>query len=197
MTVGVLLLAAGRGRRFGADKRLAVLADGRSLLLATIETIRCADLPLLVCLGTGDDELQARLSADGIPCQQCPDSALGMGSTLANGVAAVAASWGGALVALADMPLIRPRTYALVGDALGQAPGTGPGENSIAVPVYRGRRGHPVGFDGRHFPELLALGGDRGARDILAAHPGAVAEIEVDDPGVVVDVDRVEDLQQL
>ncbi len=187
MTVGVLLLAGGSARRFGADKRLAPLADDRSLLDACIGNILRANLPLLVCLAPADGELAATLSRAGIPTLACPRAGEGMGSTLADGVAAITSRWSGALVALADMPLIRPATYRLVAERL--APGT------IVTVSHNGRRGHPVGFDRAFFPELEALRGDTAARTVLAAH-GTVTDIPVDDPGILVDVDVTADLDR-
>jgi len=189
MTVGVLLLAGGSARRFGADKRLAPLADDRSLLDACIDNILRANLPLLVCLAPADGELEATLSREGIRALPCPRAGEGMGSTLADGVAAIASRWSGALVALADMPLIRPRTCRLVAERL--APGT------IVTVSHNGRRGHPVGFDRAFFPELEALHGDRAARTVLAAHPRSVTDIPVDDPGILVDVDVTDDLDRV
>jgi len=189
MIAGVVLLAGGSANRFGSDKRLRVLGDGRTLLLAAVDSIRRAGLPLLVCLGAADHELELTLRQKGVHCTRCPDSRQGMGATLANGVGAVAESWDGVLVGLADMPAIRPETYICIREHLMA--------NRIVVPTHGGKRGHPVGFDRHFFPELLALEGDRGARGVLAAHPGAVLEIAVDDPGILLDVDVVADLQSL
>lgn len=100
MTIGVVLLAGGCASRFGSDKRLSPLSDGRMLMLATIDKVRCAGLPLLVCLRSHDDDIEQTLLSDGVPCRKCPDSAQGMGSTLANGVAAIPGSWCGVLVRL-------------------------------------------------------------------------------------------------
>jgi molybdenum cofactor cytidylyltransferase len=63
----------------------------------------------------------------------------------------------------------------------------------IAAPVNRGRRGNPVAFGAACLPQLLALGGDEGARGILTRHP--VTEVDVDDPGIFQDIDRPADLQ--
>lgn len=190
MTAGVVLLAGGSASRFGSDKRLRVLDDGRTtLLMAAVDSIRRADLPLLVCLGGADHDLELTLRGGGIHCIRCPDSRHGMGATLANGIGAVAQSWDGVLVGLADMPSIRPDTYVRIRDKLGP--------ERIVVPTYGHKRGHPVGFDRSFFPELLALEGDRGARGVLAAHPEAVLEIAVDDPGILLDVDVVADLLSL
>jgi molybdenum cofactor cytidylyltransferase len=65
----------------------------------------------------------------------------------------------------------------------------------IAAPFHDGRRGHPVGFGRALLPELLELSGDEGARRILAAASERVVRIDVDDPGILRDVDYREDLR--
>jgi molybdenum cofactor cytidylyltransferase len=85
------------------------------------------------------------------------------------------------------MPAIRPATIQAVAEAL--AAGT-----PLAAPVYRGERGHPIGFARRFQAELAALEGDRGGRDILAQHANELRLIEVDDPGVLVDIDHEDDI---
>jgi molybdenum cofactor cytidylyltransferase len=91
----------------------------------------------------------------------------------------------GWLVALGDMPHVQPATIAALCDAL--AAGA-----AIAAPVYRGRRGNPVGFGREHLEALLALEGDQGARAILASQP--VTLVEVADAGIFGDVDTPSDL---
>jgi molybdenum cofactor cytidylyltransferase len=68
---------------------------------------------------------------------------------------------------------------------------------ALVVPTFAGRRGHPVGFDGRFREHLLALSGDAGARAVLATQGSAVYQLEVDDPGVVQDVDTQADAARL
>ena len=156
MTIGVILLAGGSAGRFGSDKRLAPLDDGRTLMRAAIDNVRQAGLPLLVCLGNEDRGIEQSLAAEHVHCRRCPESAGGMGATLAHGIAAIQGAWRGVLVGLADMPLVRPETYLLVSNSLGAG--------RIVAPTCGNRRGHPVGFDRLYFPELLALSGDRGAQ---------------------------------
>jgi molybdenum cofactor cytidylyltransferase len=96
----------------------------------------------------------------------------------------------GWVIALADMPFVRPDTIAAVAAALARgAP--------IAAPVHDGRRGHPVGFSRRFLNDLLALSGDSGARRIVAAHADATFLIPCSDPGVLADVDVAGDLHPL
>jgi molybdenum cofactor cytidylyltransferase len=109
-----------------------------------------------------------------------------MGVSLAEGVRAASDAHGW-VVALADMPYIRPDTVRVIARALAEGA-------AIAAPAYRGARGHPVGFARRFFDELSALRGDAGAREILHAHPDWVTLYEVDDPGVLRDIDEPSDL---
>jgi molybdenum cofactor cytidylyltransferase len=91
----------------------------------------------------------------------------------------------GWLIALADMPYVQTATFHALAEALRHGV-------DIALPVYQGRRGNPVGFSRRHLPQLLALGGDQGARNLIKAHP--VTEVMVEDSGVVRDIDTAADL---
>ena len=185
MNVGVLLLAAGSSRRFGADKRYARLAGGETVLDSCIATIRQAGLPLLVCLPPGDTrtaEVMHRLKVDSY---HCANSARGMGATLAEGIGQVT-RWQGVLVGLADMPFIRASTYSAVAESLESG--------GICVPRYRGEQGHPVGFGRLFFPALAGLTGDQGARRLLRQHSNRITWVEVDDEGIRRDIDRRDDL---
>ena len=64
----------------------------------------------------------------------------------------------------------------------------------LAAPYFRARRGHPVGLGGGFYEELISLGGDEGARHLVALHEAALVKIPVGDPGVIRDIDRPEDL---
>jgi len=86
---------------------------------------------------------------------------------------------------------VEPRTIEAIRRALERgAPMAAPYDRS-------GRRGHPVGFSQALRAELLELGGDVGARDVLARHSAVVERIVTDDPGIFVDIDTKEDLEEL
>lgn len=179
-----IMLAAGRARRYGRDKRLETVGAMPMFLHAALQLQRIADT--LVVLRPGDEQ-QARLLAEhGVDSVYCPQAELGMGHSLACGIAQRrgAAGW---FVMPADMPFIRPATL----DALARAAA----EHELAAPVYQGRRGHPVWFARRYLPQLLVLAGDQGARAILEAE--APRLVAVDDPGCVWDVDQPEDLERM
>jgi molybdenum cofactor cytidylyltransferase len=68
-------------------------------------------------------------------------------------------------------------------------------QHAVAFAQYRGRRGHPVGFAAELYPELTALAGDEGARRIIARYPPF--PVELDDAGILVDIDTEDDLTEL
>jgi molybdenum cofactor cytidylyltransferase len=192
LPVGILL-AAGRGARFGGAKLLAPIPGASHGVAAGTPVGSASALHLHAALGDviavvrpGDTLLHDALAATGARVIVCARADEGMGASLACGVAAAPAD-AGYIVALADMPWIVPATIARVAQALRDGA-------SIAVPVHRGERGHPVGFAAWHRSALLALSGDQGARSVVEMDAAAVMAIEVDDPGVVRDVDRPADL---
>ena len=188
MRIVGILLAAGRGTRFGGDKLLAPLREASFRVPAHTPLGAAAAMHLAFALPEsiavvrpGDDRLADALRRAGLHIVPCPHADDGMGASLACGVAATkdADGW---VVALADMPWIAPATIARVAESLRQGAG-------IAAPIHRGERGHPVGFARNHFAALAALTGDAGARPIVAAHADALTLLDVDDAGVVRDVD--------
>lgn len=181
-----MLLAAGFARRYGDDKRFALLPDGRCLLQASVENALGSGLPVRVCLRPDDERGKALLTQAGATGLRCAHAAGGMGNTIADGVRQLPA-WEGILLALADMPFVSPDTYRALAGLL--SPG------AICYPRHRGRRGHPVGFGRDYFGELQRLGGDTGARELLRAHAAAAVALDTADSGVLRDIDCPADLQ--
>ncbi len=187
--IGGLLLAAGSARRFGGDKLLARLADGKPLAVAAASTL-VAVLPQVVAVvRPGADELGAALRECGTQVVVCPRAGEGMGTSLAWGVTATP-DWTGWLVALADMPFVKPATVTALAAAVADGA-------AIAAPRYQGRRGHPVCFGARYREALANLAGDRGGRDLLDAAGDRLYLFDCDDPGVLTDIDTPADLAHL
>lgn len=187
-----ILLAAGASVRFGAEKLLAPLPSsssrhaGKPLAVASYLNLAAELARVVVVVRPGASALAALLASVHATTVECVGADAGMGASLACGVGATetAAGW---IVALADMPWIAPQSIRRVVAALRGGAG-------IVAPTYRGRRGHPVGFGASYRDALLALRGDRGARDVIAAQADDLLEIEVDDPNVNKDVDVPGDL---
>ena len=182
-----ILLAAGSSRRFGSNKLLAPLADGAPLAVAAARQLIAAVPEAVAVLRPGDAELAAVLAAQGLRIVECAQAEYGMGHSLAAGVAAAgtADAW---LIALADMPAIKDSTLASLVAQLAAG-------SALVAPFHNGQRGHPVGFAAEFGPELLALRGDAGARDLLARHALSLMRLDVDDPGILIDVDTPDDLR--
>lgn len=186
-----ILLAAGSARRFGSNKLLQALPPGAPdagmpIGLAAAKHLIQALPDSIAVLRPRARKLGRLLCDAGCPGVICKNAAEGMGTSLAAGVRA-AADADGWVVALADMPFVRPETIRTIAQALEDGA-------VIAAPSHRGERGHPVGFARRFFGELSALRGDQGARSLLERHPGRVTLCETDDPGVLRDIDRPSDL---
>lgn len=182
-----ILLAAGRGARFGGDKLLAALPDGTMLGAAAARAMMRVLPRVVAVVRPGDVALRRCLEEEWVDVVECAEAARGMGRSLACGIGAApeADAW---LIALADMPYIKDSSYRRVAQALA-------GGAELAAPSHRGQRGHPVGFGAGFGAALLALDGDRGARELFSAHAGEARLIEVDDAGVLQDVDTPRDLR--
>ena len=187
--VTAVLLAAGAGKRFGGDKLLHPLEDGVAIAAHAARNLISAGLEVIAVVRWGDFPLYDMLEQEGCQVTMFQGAAHGMGASLAHGVAQARGA-DGWVVALADMPRIAPGTIRKVVAAL-------EGGDSIAAPVRKGERGHPVGFGARLRDELLALDGDQGARAVIERHRGAVKLLECDDPGILFDIDQKDDLDNL
>lgn len=184
----VIVLAAGSGSRFrGPRHKLEQDLEGASVLATTLRHAADSQLPVVAVVTRALEPLARPLAADVVVM---PDVAsqpgLGMGASIAAGVNARsdASGW---LILPGDMPMVQPATLLAVVRALEQHP--------VAYAQYNGRRGHPVGFGAELYSDLVELKGDEGARRLLARYP--TEAVDVDDPGVLIDIDTQEDIAAL
>ena len=185
-----LLLAAGLGTRFDPagiqNKLLAPLADGTPVACAAAHALLTILPHVTAVVRPGAEALAHALNDMGCDVVFSADAERGMGASLAAGVRATeeAEGW---IVALADMPWVAPTTIEEIARRVDSGA-------SIVAPLYRGRRGHPVGFGPMHRDALSSLDGDVGARRILEA--ADVTPIDVEDAGVLADIDTYADLHR-
>jgi molybdenum cofactor cytidylyltransferase len=182
-----LILAAGESRRMGSPKAL-LRYSGETFLdtLTALFTPRCA--PVVVVLGAHADEIRATATRPATFVVN-PDYRLGMTTSLQRGLRAVPPDCEGVLFTLVDHPAASPATL----DAL-LAPLNPP---LVRVPRYHGKRGHPIWFSRDLISEFLALPSDGPARDIVARHVDRTEYLDLDDPGIVADIDSPEDYRAL
>ncbi len=168
----VIVLAAGRGERFtasgGTVHKLQALLAGKPVMQHVLDAVKASGLQYHV------------VGADA--------SRPGMGDSIAAGVRATpdAAGW---LILPADLPLLSSETLR----AVAMAPPC-----AVTVPIYQGQRGHPVRFAAECREKLLNLEGNSGAAPVIQAYSAtnSVALMELDDAGIVTDIDTLEDLQR-
>jgi molybdenum cofactor cytidylyltransferase len=184
----IIVPAAGFGSRFGGlSHKLEQEFDGSTVLGTTVRHAIETQLNVLVVTTARMAPLVGRLLATrDILVLSTDEAARGMGASIAAGVAerSGAPGW---LVLPGDMPLVRPGTMLAVAGALAQ--------HAVAYAQHRGRRGHPVAFAAELYSELIQLSGDDGARRVMQRYPAHGQD--VDDSGVLLDVDTPGDLETL
>ena len=195
----VIVVGAGRGSRFDDTGHKLLQSLGTSTVFGTtlrhaiashlhvvvVTTEPLADIARR-SVATRDVVVLPEVGASSAPNGGTASPALGMGYSIAAGVA-ICPDSAGWLVLPADMPLVLPTTLRAVAGGLA--------EHAVVYAQYRGRRGHPVGFSSELYSELVALSGDEGARRLVPRYPAFA--VDVDDPGVLIDVDTRADLDRV
>ena len=190
--VSAIILAAGSASRMGSQKQLLRLGS-KTLLEHTLEGVRASQVrEIVVVLGSAAEAIRPHIPTEENVRVVVNDAfQTGMGSSLQRGLAELNPEANATLVVLADQPLVRPATLdRLIEDYRLHRP-------QILIPLFRGFRGNPVLLDRSVFREIAALNGDTGCRAIFGDHLDNIRKVEVDDPGILLDADRPQDLDQL
>lgn len=184
MTYVALVLAAGRASRFGSDK-LSALLDGEPLLFHAIRAARAAPISRVIVVAR--QGLDVGEWPDGPPVEVVRIESEALSQSLQAGIAAGVGSKG-VFVFLGDMPRVPHDVAAALAGQIG--------DSVAALPRWQGRPGHPALLSARLFPEIASLSGDEGAGRLLRFRSD-VAFVEVDDPAILLDIDRPEDLRAI
>jgi molybdenum cofactor cytidylyltransferase len=188
--VSTIILAAGKSRRMGSPKQLLRLGD-RTLLDLVLDNVRKSSVEeIILVLGSSAAEIQQQVSTQGVKVVMNPTYEEGMGSSLRAGIAALDPRSQAALIVLADQPCVRPMTLdRLIEHHRNTRP-------HIIIPTYKGFRGNPVLLDRSVFPQVMEIQGDIGCRAIFGNHTENISKLEVDDPGILLDVDTGADFER-
>lgn len=165
--------------------------DSRTFVAHISDTILKVVPRLSVVVGAYGDQVRAALPDDArITVVENPDYRRGQLSSLQRAIAAIEPECSAALVHLCDHPMVRAETFRLVVRVWAET------ATPIVIARYRGRRGHPVIFARELFGELMSADDVRGAKAVVEADSSRVRYVDVDDPGIVADLDTPADLAQ-
>jgi molybdenum cofactor cytidylyltransferase len=188
--VAPVILAAGRGTRFGAATKVVAELDGKPLVRHVAEAaLASRACPVLVVAGHSFEKTALALADLDVRLIRGAGFETAMSLSLRAGLAGVPSDASGALILLADMPKISASLIDRLIDAFEAS-----GHPEAVVPVHAGRRGNPVLLGRDLFAAARGLEGDQGTRQILGA---GVVELPVEDGAVTIDVDKGEDLLRL
>lgn len=192
--VGAVVLAAGRSTRMGEPKQLLRIG-GHLALGRVLETVRAAGVDeIVLVLGFAAEEIQKRIDPalfEGVQAVLNQQFADGMAGSLRAGLSSLSADTDAALIALADQPLVRSSTMKRIVAEYRASTA------EIVIPFYKGQRGNPVLLGRGIFAEAMKLHGDIGCRALFAGRAQEILELEVDDPGILQDMDTRDDYERL
>jgi molybdenum cofactor cytidylyltransferase len=185
--LSAILLAAGESKRMGEPKQL--LPFGQSTLLEqTIDNLlNSAVDEIIVVMGYKAEEMIKTIAAKPVKIVVNPNYTQGMSTSIIAGLSRVDSQAQAVMLALGDQPLVDSQTInRLIEEFYHHNKG-------IAIPTYRGMRGHPIIFAIKYKQKLLGLKGDIGGREIIKHRPDDVLEVAVDSKSVITDIDTRED----
>jgi len=188
-----LILAAGRSTRMGGPNKLLEEINGRALVRHVAEHVLASRAkPVIVVTGHQKERVERALAGLPVTFVHNPGFAEGLSTSLKTGIAAVAADAAdadGAIVCLGDMPQVSATLIDRLIAAFDPERGA-----LVVIPTIAGKRGNPVLWSRRFFPDLAAVEGDVGARHLIGGYAEAVTEVPLDDAGALTDVDTPEAL---
>lgn len=192
-TVAAVVLAAGSSRRMGGINKLMLSIEGTPMVVRVVEALEgsCVDR-ILVVTGHEAERIGGALSGRKVELVHNPGYEEGIGASIRTGISALRKDFDGALIVLADMPWVGTQVVDRLIDAFAEAD-----EHSIFIPSFGGKRGNPILWSSKHFPELLELAGDVGGKGLFHRCSEAIRHVQVESRAIRLDVDTPDVLREL
>ncbi len=186
-----VVLAAGASTRMGSPKALLPV-EGVPFIERIVAALERTGVDrTLVVLGFNADAMREAIAYLGVDTAVNPDYVRGQLSSLQTAIRALEGEPVEAiLVHLVDHPFIESTLVDRMIERFRAE------EKLIVVPRFGGRRGHPVLFSSKLFPEFMAASLDTGAKPVVRGHPGETLELETDEEGVLIDIDTPEEYRK-
>ena len=194
--VAVLVLAAGRSTRMGGPNKMLADANGAPLVVHAVKAaLESQAIEIVVVLGHMADQVRAGIE-NAIPGRSRlrfvtnPDFVDGLSTSVRTGIGALSSNVDAAIVQLGDMPGVGASLLNRLIAAFSPVEG-----RAICVPTVGGKRGNPVLWARRFFPEMATLSGDSGAKHLIGEHADLVCEVEMTGEAAITDIDTPEALK--
>jgi molybdenum cofactor cytidylyltransferase len=187
--ISAIILAAGESKRMGKPKQLMPLG-GSTILEQTIDNLLNSEVnEVIVVIGNRAEEMNKLIANMPVRIALNPAYHEGMSTSIIAGLNLIDNRAQAIMLALADQPFIDSQTINRLIDEFST------NNKGIAIPVYHGKRGHPVIFAIKYKEQLLRLKGDIGGRQIVKGYPDDILEVAVDSENIITDVDTINDYQ--
>ncbi|MEM7434413.1 MAG: molybdopterin-binding/glycosyltransferase family 2 protein [Myxococcota bacterium] len=191
--IATIVLAAGSSKRMGDMNKLLLPIDGVPMVARVVDAVaQSRSAETIVVTGHDPNAIMNALEGRDVRFAHNDRYTDGMGTSVACGFEALGDDYDGALVALGDMPWIDPDVVDRLISAFSPD-----GDLSIYIPMFGRKRGNPVLWGSRHFPELQQLTGDVGGKSLFRRYPEAICDVDVPTAAVNIDVDTPEAIQGL
>jgi molybdenum cofactor cytidylyltransferase len=189
-SLSCLLMAAGQSKRMGASNKLLLPIEGKSVVRRSAESLKRLPFKEIIAVtGFESPMIEAELESLGIGFVHNENFPTGMHSSIRAGILALSDTSHGFVVVLADQPWIDDSVFHRLIDEFSLR--TGP---RILTSWSDGKRGNPTIISSDFIPEILAEpDGDYGCSYLFKRHPNVVVEVQVQDPGILIDIDTPED----
>jgi len=187
-----VVLAAGKSTRMGANKLIAEIGGRPLVRIAAEQALASRANPVIVVTGHQREEVERAVAGLPVKLVDNPGFEDGLGTSLRAGIAAVPDTAAGAIVCLGDMPQVDAPLINKLIDAFDPERGA-----LVVAPSIEGKRGNPVLWARRFFPDLMKVSGDIGARHLIGENTDAVVEVAVTGDAALTDVDTPDALQRV
>ena len=189
--VSAILLAAGESRRMGKPKQL--MPFGKSTILEqAIDNLLSSKInEVIVVLGHRAEDMIKAIATRPVKIAINPVYHQGMSTSIVTGLNLIDDRTQAVMLVLADQPLVDSKIINRLIEEFCKH------NKGIIVPVYQGRKGHPVIFSIKYKKELLGLTGDTGGKQIINQHPDDILKVAVGSESINIDIDTMNDYQSL
>jgi len=183
--VSAILLAAGESKRMGKFKQLMPLGNSTMVEQTTDNLLSSGVSEVIVVVGHRAEEVMKRVATKPIKIALNPIYHQGMGTSIVAGLNLVDSRAQAVMLVLGDQPFVDSQTIDRLIEEFDAH------DKGIALPVYQGRRGHPIIFSIKYKAQLSGLKGDIGGREIIKEHPEDILEVAVECEGINIDIDTM------